>query len=177
MNGYFSRMYDHFCVLFHIILQKQPFRGIVRKRCSENMLQIYRRTPIPKCDTSAWVFSCKSVAYFQNTFFYEYLWMAASGTGVLSTLPISFLARGKESLSSRAFLRIKNVIWESSPFLVFFGVLFLNFLFLLVLFKVLCLKLHSTENCLSSEDVTKLSFICSKSTLETLKKDVKYVQS
>ena len=30
--------------------QKQPSRGVLRKRCSENMLQIYRRTPMPKCD-------------------------------------------------------------------------------------------------------------------------------
>ena len=30
--------------------QKQPFRGIIRKRCSENMQQIYRRTPVPKFD-------------------------------------------------------------------------------------------------------------------------------
>ena len=28
--------------------------------------------------TSAWVFSCKFVAYFQNTFSTEHLWMAAS---------------------------------------------------------------------------------------------------
>ena len=27
----------------------QP-RGVSRKRCSENMQQIYRRTPMPKCD-------------------------------------------------------------------------------------------------------------------------------
>ena len=25
-------------------------RGVLRKRCSENMQQIYRRTPISKCD-------------------------------------------------------------------------------------------------------------------------------
>ena len=29
--------------------QKQPSRGVLRKRCSENMQQIYR-TPMPKCD-------------------------------------------------------------------------------------------------------------------------------
>ena len=29
---------------------KQPPKGVLRKRCSENMQQIYRRTPIPKCD-------------------------------------------------------------------------------------------------------------------------------
>ena len=29
---------------------KQPSRGVLRKRCSENMQQIYRRTPMPTCD-------------------------------------------------------------------------------------------------------------------------------
>ena len=49
------------------ILQKQPLRGILEKMCSENVQQIYRRKPMPKCDfnkvakqlyqnrTSAWV--------------------------------------------------------------------------------------------------------------------------
>ena len=35
-----------------------------------------------KCDfnpTSAWVFSSKFAAYFQDTFSYEHLWMAVSG--------------------------------------------------------------------------------------------------
>ena len=38
---------DHCKIVF---LQKQPPRGVPRKRCSENMLQIYRRTPMSKCD-------------------------------------------------------------------------------------------------------------------------------
>ena len=33
------------------MIQKQPPRGILKKRCSENMQQIYRRTPMPKCDS------------------------------------------------------------------------------------------------------------------------------
>ena len=61
--------------------QKQPPRRILRKSCSENMQQIYWKTPMSKCDfnkvakqlywnyTSAWVFSCKYAAYFQSTFF------------------------------------------------------------------------------------------------------------
>ena len=60
--------------------QKQPSRGVFRKRCSENMKQIYGRTPSPKCNfntvalqlywncTLTWVLSCKFVTYFQNTF-------------------------------------------------------------------------------------------------------------
>ena len=54
------------------------------------MQEIYRRTSMPKYDfnkvalqlywnrTSAWVFSCKFAEYFQNTFFKEHLWVAAS---------------------------------------------------------------------------------------------------
>ena len=30
--------------------QKQPSRGVLRKRCSENMQKIYRRAPMSKCD-------------------------------------------------------------------------------------------------------------------------------
>ena len=32
------------------IFQKQPLRGVLKKKCSENMQQIYRRTSMPKCD-------------------------------------------------------------------------------------------------------------------------------
>ena len=51
--------------------EKQPVRGVLRKRCSENMQQIYSRTPMPKCDfnkvfTLPWVFSCKYTAFFQR---------------------------------------------------------------------------------------------------------------
>ena len=31
-------------------IYKQTPRGVLKKRCSENMLQIYRRTPMQKCD-------------------------------------------------------------------------------------------------------------------------------
>ena len=30
--------------------QNQPPRGVLMKKCSENMEQIYRRTAMPKCD-------------------------------------------------------------------------------------------------------------------------------
>ena len=33
-----------------MIRQKQPLRGVPRKRCAENIQQIYRRTPMPKCN-------------------------------------------------------------------------------------------------------------------------------
>ena len=59
---------------------KQPSASALKKRCSENMQQIYRRTLMLKCDfnkfamqiywnhISAWVSSCKTALYFQNTF-------------------------------------------------------------------------------------------------------------
>ena len=76
-------------------LKKQPSRGFLKKRCSENMQLIYRRTPMPKCYlqlywnlTSVWVFSCKFAAYFQKTFSKEHLWMAASAFRVFLTSTI-----------------------------------------------------------------------------------------
>ena len=56
-------------------MQKLPFRGVLRKRCSENMQQIYKKTPMPKCDsvqrywirTSVWVFSIFSEHLFLTT--------------------------------------------------------------------------------------------------------------
>ena len=32
--------------------RKQSFRGALRKTCSENMQQIYRSIPMPKCNLS-----------------------------------------------------------------------------------------------------------------------------
>ena len=32
------------------LIQKHPFSGVLIKRCSENMQQIYRQTPMPKYD-------------------------------------------------------------------------------------------------------------------------------
>ena len=81
---------DCFKKHLQIYFRKQPFRGILLKRYSENAQQIYKRTPMPKCNfnkvalqlywnhTSAWMFSCKFSAYFQNTFSQEHHWMPAS---------------------------------------------------------------------------------------------------
>ena len=67
-----------------------PFKGVLRKSCSENMQEIYRRTPMPKCNfnkvasqlcwnhTLSWVLCCKFATYFQNIFSWEHLWRAAS---------------------------------------------------------------------------------------------------
>ena len=66
--------------------EKQFSIGPLGKRCSENIQQIYRKTPMPKDDfnkvarqlfwnqTFAEVFSYKFVAYSQNTFSWEHRW-------------------------------------------------------------------------------------------------------
>ena len=44
-------MLQRFSYFFsNLNLQKQHSRGVPRKKCSENMQQIYRRTPMQKCD-------------------------------------------------------------------------------------------------------------------------------
>ena len=40
-----------------MVIQKQPPIGVPKKRCSENMQQIYRRTAMPKCDFNKVAFS------------------------------------------------------------------------------------------------------------------------
>ena len=73
--------WKHFMYKFTFNSQKQPLRDVLKESCSENMQQICKRTPMPKRDfnkialqlylnhTSAWVFSSKFAAYFQNTFY------------------------------------------------------------------------------------------------------------
>ena len=75
---------------FNKFHQKQPSRGIPSIRCSENVQQMYRRTPMLISNFNkvakqlywnhilAWVFSCIFAAYFQNTFFWQHLCMAVS---------------------------------------------------------------------------------------------------
>ena len=60
--------------------QKQPSSDVLRKRYSENMQQIYRRSPMPKCD-----FSKVALQYPQ-----ENSWVGVSFRGVLlNRAPIS----------------------------------------------------------------------------------------
>ena len=44
--------------------QTQPPRDVPMKRCSRNMLRIYRRTPMPKCDIEITLrYGCSPVIY------------------------------------------------------------------------------------------------------------------
>ena len=50
--------------------QKQPSRGVLMKGSSENMQQIYMRTPMPKCDFNkvAWVYPINLLHIFKTSF-------------------------------------------------------------------------------------------------------------
>ena len=64
--------------LFKVLKQKakkkkQPLRVVPIKRCSENVQQIYRRTPMLKCDFLLYI-----CCTFWEYLFLEHLWVAAS---------------------------------------------------------------------------------------------------
>ena len=72
-------------------IQKQFLKGVLVKRCSQNIQQINRKMPIRKHNfhgvsmqlyygnhTSARVLSCNFAAYVQNTFIYKHTWGNAS---------------------------------------------------------------------------------------------------
>ena len=44
------QVFEYLMVLKIPEFQNQSLRGVSRKRCSENMQQIYMRTPVPKCN-------------------------------------------------------------------------------------------------------------------------------
>ena len=61
ITGFTNKILDNFAtslinnvfdldLFLDLLIQKQPSRGALRKRCSENIQQIYRRTPTAKCD-------------------------------------------------------------------------------------------------------------------------------
>ena len=57
--------------------QKQPSKGVLRKRCPENKQQIYRRTPMPKCDFNKFVLQI-TLPRVRSPVNLQHLWKAAS---------------------------------------------------------------------------------------------------
>ena len=49
---FLSNIHSRNMSVLSIQCRKHPFRGVLIKRCSDNMQQIYKRTPIPKCDSN-----------------------------------------------------------------------------------------------------------------------------
>ena len=81
------------------------------QRCSENMQQIYRRTPMPKSDLNKvtkqlyWNHPSARV----NTFSWEHLWTAASDHGCCSR-PRSASEQQKSISSHKAFLQVFSTL-------------------------------------------------------------------
>ena len=106
------------------ISQKQLSRGFLKKSCSENLQQIYRRTLMPKCNfnkvalqlywnhTLAWLFSCKLAAYFQNTFLQQHPWTAASECSSWWSKPLTNDLQLRQGL---ILIEIDRELW-SHPF-------------------------------------------------------------
>ena len=65
---HFKDLFQMNSITLNIKIQKQPPTSIHRKRCSEKMQEICRRTPMPKCDFTACMFSCKFAASFRTPF-------------------------------------------------------------------------------------------------------------
>ena len=84
------------------------------------MQQIYKRTPMPKCETnkvalqldwnrtSTWVFSCKFFVYFQNSFFWEYFWRTVSVCIHGKWSSWDFLIKLREIQIFKTFLRVTD---------------------------------------------------------------------
>ena len=73
-NGYLFT--DKILILLNIS-QKQSSRGVLRKRCSENMQQIYRRTPMSKCEFNKLHFGMGVLLYikFAACIFSEHIFL------------------------------------------------------------------------------------------------------
>ena len=89
-------------------LQKQPSIGVLRKRCSENMQQIYRRTPVLKCDFNKvaiplWHRSSPlNLLHISNTFLQEHLRRVASENTPLRS---RLLKSGSQKILEISFFR------------------------------------------------------------------------
>ena len=86
-----------FCLLSHTYqkrrkkLQKQPSRGVIKERCSENNQQIYKKTPMPKCE-------------FNNVSEQVTLWHGCSPVNLIHIFRTTFL----KNTSGRLLLKLKK---------------------------------------------------------------------
>ena len=69
-------------------LYKQPSRGVLKKRCSENMQQIYGRTLMQSAISIKFLCNFIEIALRFCCIFSEHLWMAASD--VIDFLKVTF---------------------------------------------------------------------------------------
>ena len=69
-------------------LYKQPSRGVLKKRCSENMQQIYGRTLMQSAISIKFLCNFIEIALRFCCIFSEHLWVAASD--VIDFLKVTF---------------------------------------------------------------------------------------
>ena len=76
-----DRLIDTTCLRLESCLQKQPFRRVLKKKCSKTRQQIYRRTPTPKCN-----FSLVNLLHIIKTPFHTNTSGGVTNTDKLNTL-------------------------------------------------------------------------------------------
>ena len=86
-----------------LILQKQPSAGVLGKSCSENMQQIYKRTPMPKCDFNKVALHCN---FIEIT-----LRHGCSPVNVLHMFRIPFLKNTSGRLLLNVCRRHESFLW------------------------------------------------------------------
>ena len=89
-------IYNEFIFFFEKKLmfnfQKQPSRGVIKKRCSENIQQIYMITPMPKCDFNK--VAKKGYLMAKNTFVEDITYNF--GIGFLTTSRYKYISHLKK---------------------------------------------------------------------------------
>ena len=89
-------------IFTNFICKKQPTGGVLRKRCSENMQQIYRRKPIPECDL--------------NKVATQLYWSHTSARVFSSTLLEGCFWSVSWQIFSFCFLRVAFLYWNQDVF-------------------------------------------------------------
>ena len=100
--GFLTRPLIYFYKIKNKAKTRQAYNNVLEatfQRCSyKKVFQNYAKL-LYWNDTSAWVLSCKLAAYFQNTFSYEHLWVAASVSSKHHTMRSSRIIRCKRVVS------------------------------------------------------------------------------
>ena len=135
--GFFRNLFPGYFRKFFLQKYRRPLgkQHTLRKRCSQNMQKIYKRTPMMKCDLNKSVISikllkshfgmdvsCKIAAYFQNIFSREHLLRAGSEKCV--TNEITWKSPAGKNITAWKVSKYKVI---SGPHFPIFGLYFLYF--------------------------------------------------
>ena len=117
MELFFAKIGFSLFIIFiktlHERCRSSPLKVFLRKSwCSENMQQIYRTAPMPKCDFNSLRHGCSPVILldiFQNTFSYEHL----CGTASVLNTPLWFILPQSHDLTE---VKLKSGVnsWDNN---------------------------------------------------------------